>query len=136
MVSEAVLVQQLEDRCLEVTVDDADHISKGTILKLSDANLGTASSADGDIFLGIAKSEKVANDGQVRLAVWRHGVFDIYVEAGDIGGVSAGEMVKISGANFIVTADSDTIETHGEVVGMALQDGAVDEQIEVLVGGW
>lgn len=136
MVSEAILVQQLEegDRCLEVTVADTPGIPKGTILKLSDPNIGAAASADGDFFLGIAKEEKVDVDGMVRMAVWRHGVFDIYVHPNHT--VTAGDMVKISGANLIAIADSDTIETHGEIIGMALQSGISDEQIEVLVGGF
>jgi len=133
MANEAVLVQDLEDRKLEVTVADGATIEKGTILKLSDPNTGAASSADGDIFLGIALAEKVANDGQTRLAVSRHAVWDIK----DSGaGITAGEFVKIAGANLIATADDDQVEKSGEVVGMALQTAAAAEVIEVLVGGW
>ena len=131
MANEAILVQQLEARLLEVTVADGATIEKGTILKWSDPNTGAASSADGDIFCGIAANEKVANDGQTRLAVWRHGVFDIK----DSGaGVTAGAPVKINGANLIATADAACPDGLKEIVGIAMQTGAASEIIEVLVG--
>jgi|TARA_R100000501_G_C2628714_1_gene123031 hypothetical protein len=136
MANEAVLVQDLEYRHLEVTMADGaagTDIEKGTLLKLSDPTTGAASSADGDLFLGILLTENVGADGQTRYAVSRHGVWDIK----DSGaGVTVGDMVKISGANLIATADDDQIEKHSEVVGMALQTGAADEVIEVLVGGF
>ena len=132
MANEATLVQQLEDRLLEVTVADGTAITKVTILKLSDPNTAAASSADGDIFLGIASVDKVANDGQTRMAVWRHGVFDMK----DSGaGITAGDPVKIAGANLIATADDATAAGLKEVVGIALQTAAANEVIEVLVGG-
>ena len=131
MANETILVQQLEDRLLEVTVANGAGIEKGTILKLADPNTGAACSADGDLFLGILADEKVASDGQTRMAVWRHGVFDIK----DSGaGITAGDPVKINGANLIATADDDTVEGMTEVVGIALQTAAASEVIEVLVG--
>tara|TARA_Y100000310_G_scaffold317420_2_gene370293 strand:- start:910 stop:1311 length:402 start_codon:yes stop_codon:yes gene_type:complete len=133
MANEAVPVQILEERLLEVTVADGAGLEKGTILKLSDPNTGSASSADGDLFLGILATEKVASSGETRMAVWRHGVFDIKCDG---TGVTAGDFVKIGGANLISVADDDQVEKSAEVVGMALQTGAADEVIEVLVGGW
>lgn len=132
MTNEAVLVQQLEDRLLEVTVADGTAITKGCVLKLSDPNIGAASSADGDIFLGIATGDKVANDGQVRMAVWRHGVFDMKCQSGT--GVTCGDVVKISGANTIFVADDDIAEHGSQAFGIALQTGAANEVIEVLIG--
>jgi hypothetical protein len=131
MANEAVLVQDLETKHLEVTVADNTGLAKGTILKLTDPNEGEASSADGDFFLGILLEEKVADDGQTRMAVSRHGVWDLKLTDAT---VAAGEMVKISGANLVALADDDTIANSGEVVGMALQDGTNNEVIEVLVG--
>lgn len=131
MANEATLVQQLEDRLLELTVADGTGIEKGTILQLTDATTGSASSADGEFFGGIAAVEKVANDGQLRIPVWRRGVFDMKLTNAT---VAAGEPVKIAGANLVALADDDTIANAGEVVGIALQDGAANEVIEVLVG--
>lgn len=134
MANEAILVQDLEYRHLEVTMADGaagTDIEKHTVLKLSDPNTGAASSADGDLFLGILLTENVGGDGTVRYAVSRHGVWDMK----DSGaGITAGDMVKISGANLIATADDDQVEKHSEVVGMALQTAAASEVIEVLVG--
>ena len=132
MSNEAKLVQQLEDRLLEVSVSNSSNIPKGTILKLSDANTGSPSSADGDIFLGICAVDKEADDGQTRVSVWRRGVFDMK-DSGS--GITAGSPVKINGANLIATADDSTASGLKEVIGIALQTASASETIEVLVGG-
>lgn len=136
MANEAVLIQDLEYRHLEVTMADGasgTDIEKGTILKLGDPNTGSASSADGDLFLGILLSENVGADGQTRYAVSRKGVWDIK-DSGS--GITAGQVVKIAGANLIATADDDQIEKMTEIVGVALQTAAANEVIEVLVGAF
>lgn len=134
MANEAIPVQWLEYRQLEVTMADGalnTDIEQYTILKLSDPNTGAASSADGDLFLGILAVENVGADGQVRYAVFRGGVWDLK----DSGaGMAVGVLCKISGANLIATADDDQVEKHAEVVGMTLQTAAASEVIEVLVG--
>lgn len=134
MANEAVLVQDLEWKQLEVTMADGaagTDIEQYTILKLADPNTGAASSADGDLFLGILAAENKGADGQVRYAVYRGGVWDIK----DSGaGFAAGVLVKISGANLVATADDDQIEKHSEVVGLALQTAAASEVVEILVG--
>jgi hypothetical protein len=132
MANEAVLVQQLEDHLMEVTVADGAGLEKGTVLKWADPNTGSASSADGDIFCGILATEKTASDGQTRMAVHRRGVFDMKVDG---TGATMGQPVKINGANLVGIADDDTIENKGQVIGVAMQTGAADEVIEVLVGG-
>ena len=135
MTNEAVLVQDLEYKHLQITMADGSSgtdIEKGTILKLSDANLGAPSTADGEFFLGILLTENVGGDGTTRYAVSRYGVWDLKLTAAT---VAAGEPVKIAGTNLVALADDDTIGNKGEVVGLALQDGATNEVIEVLVGG-
>jgi hypothetical protein len=134
MANEAILIQQLQDRLPEVTMADGasgTDIEKGTILQLTDANTGSASSADGQFFAGILASENVGADGQTRYAVWTKGIFDLKLTDAT---VAAGEPVKIAGANLVALADDDTIENSREVVGVALQDGAANEVIEVMVG--
>ena len=133
MADEAVQVTQLEDRLLEVTVADNTSISAGTVLQLTDANTGSASSANGEFFAGIATVDKLANDGSTKLAVWRHGLFEM--SNTDLGTISDGDKVKISGANQITTVlAADNVELSGQVVGIAMQDAAADERILVLVG--
>ena len=133
MANEAVLVQQLQDRLTQVTVADGATIEKGTILKMSsDPNTAAASSADGDLFAGIAANEKVADDGQTELAVWTKGVFAIKCAAG--GTATLGKKVKIAGANLIDVADDDQIENSNEVVGTVLETGSNDEVVLVRLG--
>ena len=137
MAAEGILIQDLEYRHLEVTMANGSSgtdIEKGTLLKLADPNTGAASSADGDLFLGILLEENVGGDGTTRYAVSRGGVWDLTNKASTT--ITAGDMVKISGANLITTADDDQIEKHSEVVGMALQDAGTNEVIEVLVGAF
>ena len=134
MANEAVLIQDLEYKQLEFTMADGasgTDIEQFTILKISDPNTGSASSADGDIFLAILAVENIGADGQTRYAGYRGGVWDIKATGAPI---TVGNMVKIAGANLIATADDDQIELGGEVVGMALQTAANDEVIEILVG--
>ena len=132
MANEATLVVET-GKPINFTVSDGTGIEKGTILKLTDPTTGAASSADGDLFCGITLVEKVASDGQTRIPVSRHGVWDIK----DSGaGITAGDPVKIAGANLVATADDDTVNNFSEVVGVALQTAAASEVIEVLVGAF
>lgn len=111
---------------------DATAIEKGTILKLSGDREVAASSADGDIFAGIAAREKVANDGRTQIAVIRDGIFDMTM-ADDT--CNAGDIMKISGANLIAPADDDSVEAGAQAFGMALEAGSSGEVIEVLLLG-
>ena len=136
MANEAVLIQDLEYRHLEVTMADGSagsDVEKGTILKWADPNTGAASSADGDIFCGILLVENVGGDGQVRYAVSRGSVWDITNKASTT--ISTGNRVNIQGANLIGVANVTTAADFDEFLGVAMQDAAADEVIEVLVGG-
>lgn len=128
MANEATMIQRLQDRLSECTVADGVAIAKGTILKLSDPNTGAASSADGDIFVGIAATGKEANDGQTRMSIWTKGIFDLKCDA---VGVTAGSKLKIGGANLVSTADVTTAADFNEHFAVALQTGAASEVIEV-----
>jgi len=131
--SGAVLVQQHEERLLELTVADGTTISGGTILQLTDPTTGSASSGNLNIFAGIAANEKLANDGSTRLAVWRKGVFDMYSN----DAANAGDIAVISGANMVGVAKATLLTLSGAAlrVGTYLQSATAGEVIEVLVGG-
>ena len=134
MANEAVLVQDLEFRHLEVTMADGSSgtdIEKGTILKWSDPNIGSASSSDNDLFAGILLVENIGADGQTRYAVSRHGVWDIKLTAAS---TTTGNLLHIAGTNLLANANVTTLADFSEVMGRAMQDGANDEVIEVLVG--
>ena len=132
MANEAILVQQLEDRLFEVTVADTPAIPKGTILILdSDPNTAIASSGDNQTFIGISAVEKVANDGQTRIPVWRKGVFAIKATA---AAITLGDYCKVAGANLVAAADDAGVAGPNEIVGMALETVGNDEVFQCLVG--
>lgn len=134
MANEAVLIQDLEYRQLEVTMADGSSgtdIEQFTILQLGDPNTGSASSGDNETFLGILAVENIGGDGTVRYAVYRGGVWDIKATTASI---TAGNFVKIAGANLVAEADDAGVMGANEQVGMALQTAANDEVIEILVG--
>ena len=134
MANEAVIVELLgtpPGQPVEFTVADGTGIEKGTILKLTDPRTAAASSADGELFAGIAAAEKVASDGSTTLAAYTKGIFDLKMTAST---TTAGHAVKIAGANLIAEADDDTAEKAGEVVGKALETASNNEVIQVAVG--
>jgi len=132
MANEAILSTRLQDNLPEVTVADGVLILKGTVLALSDPNTGAASTADGDIFAGIAFADKVASDGATKLATYTQGIFDMTCDG---TGVTVGDYVKIGGANLISTWTGATEALAGDLeklhFGIALQTGAASEVILV-----
>ena len=95
-------------------------IPKGTILKLSGALTVAASSANEDVFGGIAAEEKISGDGKLMIAVYRDGIFKC--EAGT-GGVTIGLPVGIIAANNF-TNFTTLDDEKGAVFGVALETAA------------
>jgi hypothetical protein len=115
-----------------VTVADAAAIERGAIIALTDPNTGANSSADNDVFGGIAWEEKVANDGKVTLCVALDGVFALMATA---AGITVGQDVTVGGANTIkiyTTLDDEK----GYVIGKALETTAGSETIMVRLKGY
>ena len=131
MANEAVMVQQFEENLQQVKLSNGTSISALTILKMSDANYGAASSADGDIFNGISTYEKIAGDDTVSMSVWKKGLFNL---KNGVGTITAGDKVKISGANLIAVADDDVIEHGSQAFGVVQQDAAASEVVLVRIG--
>lgn len=131
MANEAVLKLRL-DHPINFTVADGTGIEKGTVMKLTDSKTASASSANGDIFAGIAAREKVANNGVTSLALFRRGIFDM-VDSG--AGTTAGMWVKIAGTNTIAVANEAEV-ADGKGIGIALETASAGETIEILVGGY
>ena len=86
----AVLMVELEPPIAMIVADTA--IPKGTILKLSNPYTVSATSADNDLFGGIAAEEKISGDGKLQISVYRRGIFKC--EAGT-SGVTVGKDVVI-----------------------------------------
>ena len=117
MANEAVIIELLGNGGdpVRYTVADGTGIAKGTLMQLSsDPRTITASSGDGEIFVGIAAAEKVANDGSTELAVYTNGIFDI-TDSG--AGVALGKYAKLNGANVVALADEAGAQGGIEVVG-------------------
>jgi hypothetical protein len=132
MANEAVLKLRMEDP-VDFIVADGAGIEKGCICKMTDPRTASASSGTGDVFAGIAAREKIASDGRTRLALYRRGIFDLKNAASST--ITAGNWVATSGANLIRTAVAAELDT-GKAIGIALEDAAADEVIEVMVGGF
>lgn len=129
MANEAVLIIETAPP-LPFTCADGAGIEKGTLLKITDPNTVAATSADGDKFIGVAAEEKIANDGNTKIAVYTEGVFRMK----DSGaGVTAGTMLKVNGANLVATADEAGAQGQSEVVGLALETAAANDTLLVMV---
>lgn len=132
MANEAVLIYETAPP-LPFTCANGAGIEKGTVLQLTDPATASASSADGEKFLGVAAEEKIANDGKTKISVYLEGVFRMK----DSGaGVTAGDILKINGANLVATADEAGAQCAGEYVGKALETAAASETLLVLVGSY
>ena len=103
---------------VEYTIAAGAVIPKGTIMEFgSSPQTVVISSADGKFFAGIASVESTATDTFTKLACWTHGIFDLKFSAAG----TLGKPQKLSGANTVADADSDTVATAGEVVGISLE---------------
>lgn len=134
MANEAVIVELLGNRGdpIDLTIVDTATIGKGTVMSLGDPRSGAATLAagTGEISGGIAAADKVASDGQLNLACYQYGIFDLKVNPSEA--VTLGAKVTNSGANLIRDATAAECDA-GAAIGKALETGAVNEVIEVLV---
>lgn len=134
--SGATIVELLGDggNPIELSKATGAAIEKGDLLVLND--LRTASGPDSAsaalVFAGIATMDATAAEAKDNISVYTYGIFDMYCASA----VTTGDLVCISGGNLIGKISRSNLTTHaGTVVGKALEDGSVGEQIEVLVGG-
>ena len=133
MANEAVIIELLGNAGdpVRYTVADGNAIPKGTLMYLSGDRTMSIHSGDGQIFVGIAASEKVANDGATTLAVYTNGIFDL---TDDGNTLTLGDEVKLSGtANKIATADDAGAQGQKEVLGIALEAASASEVVAVKV---
>ncbi len=132
MANEAVIIELLGNagEPVRYAVADGTGIEKGTLMYLSGDRTISASSAEGQAFVGIAVSEKVANDGQTSLAVYTKGLFDLTATTATI---TLGNAVKLGGANLIAAADEAGAQDLAEIVGIAQEAASNDEVIVVKV---
>ena len=117
---------------VEAIVAAGTAIAKGTIMRIS-ASPKTVIKAttDGQFFLGVTRDEKTATDGKTKISLLTHFIGEFTADTGEM---TLGQPQKIdTGENLISDADSDTIATAGEVVGLALETVTVGNRGAVLV---
>jgi len=113
MTNEAVLVDRISDPINFGCADIA--LAKGTIVCLSGARDVKATSADGDVVIGITAREKIVGDGRTSVPVFLQGIFRCNV----VDAVPIGSQVGISGANVLkvfTAGDSEDGTTLGNVL--------------------
>jgi len=132
MANEAVIIELLGNKGdpVRYTVADGTFIPKGSLMYLSGDRTITISSAQGQIFVGIAATEKVANDGSTTLAVYTNGIFDL-LDSGS--GMTLGDVCKLAGVNTVSTSDeAGALATH-EHVGLVLEEATAAETVAVRI---
>lgn len=116
---------------VEYTVATGTALVKGTLMILSSSpKTMTASSGDGQFFVGVLTADKTATDGVTVMSVITHAV--INVTAGT-GATTFGVPQKLSGANLVIDADDDTIANSMEVVGFSLETVADASRGDILI---
>lgn len=74
MASECTLVVETQPP-ISFTCANGTGIEKGAILKMTDPMTCALADGDDNVIAGIAAEEKIANDGNTRIAVYRRGIF-------------------------------------------------------------
>lgn len=129
MTNEAILKLKLEEP-YDWIVSDIRGVEKGTIMKMSGVGIAAANDGVADVFAGIARREKIANDGRTRLALFRRGIFDMVASTA----ITEGAWVTTSGVNLIREAvEADHIS--GKAIGIAREGIGVGATGEIIVGG-
>jgi|TARA_R100000501_G_C2630530_1_gene125959 hypothetical protein len=100
------------------TVADGAGIEKGTLLTMSDPMTAAGCTTDNAIIAGVAAEEKIANDGNTKLAVYRGGIFKATIGA---AGCTVGDALisdcNTGDPNEIVVAD----DSSENILGTALE---------------
>ena len=131
MANEAVKITLLGNAGdpIEYTIASGAVIPKGSIMKLTNPQTAAIATADGDYIIGIASVESTADSTDTTMALWTHGVFDMYSTTG----MTLGVYQKVEGTNATKDADDATVEGLSEVVGMSLETVAALNRGAVLV---
>ena len=104
---------------INFVVSNSSGIEKGTILKLTDPMTASAVTANNDQVAGIAKNEKIANDGVTELAVYRDGIFK-GVASGSIG---VGDPIASAGrdGNLLYSVLNSVTASGSRIIGTSFE---------------
>ena len=117
MASEATLIFETE-LPIPFTVADGVGIEKGAILKMTDPMTAVLADGDGDIIAGIAAEEKIASDGNTKLAVYRRGIFKVLAGA---AGITVGLVLDTHASTGATNEVAVAPVTTGHRLGFALE---------------
>ena len=117
MASEAVLIVETELPIMMTVADNAG-IEKGAILMLADPLTAALATGDGDIIAGIAAGEKIADDGNTKLAVYRGGIFRVLA---GVATITVGESLDTHASTGATNEVADAPVTTGSRLGYALE---------------
>jgi hypothetical protein len=106
-------------------------IVQHTLMKNASPRTASATAGSGDLWAGIAASEKTTTDGVTSIGCYTKGIFLLTNSSGLA--ISAGAIVSSSGPNVIKTATEAEIAA-GKGIGKTLQDIAGNGTGEVFVG--
>jgi len=128
MTNEAKLIFETQTP-IPFTVANATGIEKGTLLAISDL-MTAAAAVENDSIAGIAASEKIASDGNVRLGVYRGGIFRMTAA----GTITVGQTIAASGSNVVKAATAANVGS--DIIGIALETAANGETflVELNIG--
>ncbi len=117
----------------DYTVSESTTIEQFTLCKLADARLAAASDGS-DPFAGITMTEHVGSKGKTEVGLTNTGIWDLRITPG--AAITAGALVKLSGANLITGGVVEADVVAGKVVGKILEDtgAGVAETVEVDIG--
>ncbi len=133
MADEAVIKDRTHG-AINFTVNQANALEKGAILKMTDNRVAIINSGQSDIIAGINGREKLAGDGRTSTPVFRRGIFALVCS----GSVTTGDAVVISSTvNQIWPAPAGTASS--KIIGIALENGtdgnAIHVDVNVGAGG-
>lgn len=102
------------------TVADGTGIEQGTYLKMADPNTYSASTGTNDVFGGFAYNEKIASDGNNKVAVLKGPGDEVRFTAS--GAISVGAALQTAAPGNYVKAV--TILSEANIIGYALETAA------------
>jgi len=121
MANEATLIFETEPP-INMTCANGTGIEKGCCLKIADPFTASAASSAEDYVAGIAATEKIANDGKIKIGVYRGGIFRVTAS----GSIPVGYSVTHGAvANTFVVADATC--SGSKIWGIALETAANTE---------
>jgi len=124
MANEAIIVELLGNGGdpVRYIVADAGAIPKGSVMELTTARLAKVASAVDTPIIGIAAEEKVANDGQVAIAVYTNGIFQLKCATTQC---AIGDQVSLAAADNTIALMTTLDMEKGWTLGYALETIAI-----------